>query len=124
MKKFAAALSFFTVFCLVLPVFAVDKAAVSNNVDAIVQAIEAGQDITGLKAETMKPYAFIMKEDGQMLVHPTLAGKNLKEAAEPVYNALLEATPEGVWVEYEWKGKQKNTFARKTATNLIVGSGY
>jgi hypothetical protein len=34
------------------------------------------------------------------------------------------ATPEGTWVKYEWKGKEKNTYVKKTKGNLIVGSGY
>ena len=57
-------------------------------------------------------------------MHPALVGKSLKEVAEPVYNELLKATDDGVWITYEWKGKEKNTYVRKAKGGLIVGSGY
>lgn len=124
MKRFVLVLSVLSLFCFTTSAFAVDEAAISKNVDEIVVGLEGGADITSFTADAYDPYAFIMQEDGQMLVHPTLTGQSLKEAAEPVYQALLQATPDGVWVEYEWKGKMKHTYARKTTTNLIVGSGY
>ena len=49
--------------------------------------------------DAFEPYAFIMQEDGKMLVHPSLTGENLMEKAPPVYQALMKANPEGVWVE-------------------------
>lgn len=124
MKRFALVLSLFAVLFFVTGAWAVDKAAISNNVDTIVADIESGKDIMSFKADAYEPYAFIMEEDGKMLVHPTLAGKSLKEEAPPVYDALMQASPEGIWVKYEWKGKEKNTYAKRTASNLIVGSGY
>jgi hypothetical protein len=42
----------------------------------------------------------------------------------PIYEALQAATPEGVWLTYEWGGSEKNTYAKKTSNNLTVGSGY
>jgi len=124
MKRFALVLSVFTVFFLVAGAWALDKAVISGNVDTIVAGIESGKDIMSFKADAYDPYAFIMEEDGKLLVHPSLAGKSLKEVAPPVYAALMQASPEGTWVKYEWKGKVKNTYAKKTTGNLIVGSGY
>ncbi len=124
MKRFTLMLSFFAVFFAVLSAWAADRGAISNTVDTIVVEIENGKDLTGIKADAYEPYAFVMEQDGTLLVHPTLAGKNLKEAAPPAYAALMQASPEGAWVKYEWKGKEKNTYAKRTTNNLIVGSGY
>lgn len=124
MKRIAVVLSVFAVIFVVTSAWAVDKDAISKNVDTIVAGIEGGKDATGFKSDAFEPYAFIMEESGKLLVHPTLAGESLKEKAPPVYDALTKATPEGVWVEYEWKGKVKHTYAKKTKSNLIVGSGY
>lgn len=38
--------------------------------------------------------------------------------------ALVKATPGGSWVDYEWQGKKKYTYAKKTKSGLIVASGY
>jgi hypothetical protein len=65
-----------------------------------------------------------MEEDGTLVVHPSLEGKSLKEAAMPAYEAVMKATPEGTWVMYEWKGAEKNAYVRKTKSGEIVGSGY
>jgi hypothetical protein len=124
MKRFMIVLSLFAVFFLTERALAIDKATISTNVDIIVTGIESGKDVKTYKADTYDPYAFIMKEDGKMLVHPSLAGESLKEKALPVYTALLQATQDGVWLEYEWQGKIKHTYAKKTNNNLIVGSGY
>ncbi|MGB3211733.1 MAG: hypothetical protein WBB19_13600 [Desulforhopalus sp.] len=124
MKRSVIALSFFAVFFIAAGGWAVDKTAISKNVDTIVAGIDNGKDINGYKADAYDPYAFVMEEGGKMLVHPTLVGKSLKEEAPPVYDALMQATLEGTWVKYEWKGKEKNTYAKKTKSNLIVGSGY
>jgi hypothetical protein len=125
MKRLAVVLSLFSVLLLTTgAIAAVDKNAISSNVNAIVAEIEKGKSPTDISADAYQPYAFIMEENGMMVVHPSLAGQSLKEKALPVYEALLQATPKGVWVEYEWKGKTKHTFAKKTKDNLIVGSGY
>lgn len=125
MKRLAVVLSLIFVLCIVAVSLAtVDEAAISNNVDTIVAEIESGKNATDYAADAYEPYVFIMEEDGMMLVHPSLAGESLKEKAPPVYEALMEATPEGVWVQYEWQGKTKHTYAKKTKDNLIVGSGY
>lgn len=102
---------------------AVDRATVIANVEAIVEMIENGRDARAIKAEDFNPYAFIMEVDGTMLVHPALSGVDFKEKLSPVYTALSRADEGGVWVEYEWHGKLKHTYAQKTG-NLIIGSGY
>ena len=112
--------------CLVAGAFAADKDAIKKQVDEIVVSIDSGkkaQDFEGA-AQNKPHYVFIMEEDGQMFVHPSLVGQSLKEKAGPVYNECSKATADGTWVEYEWKGKQKNTYVRKTKDGLIVGSGY
>lgn len=122
-------------FCFVTSAFAADKAAIKKQVDTIVAAINGGKTAADFKsAATNKPsYVFIMEEDGNLLVHPSLIGQsptgkhetfNLKEKAQPVYKEVIKATTEGVWVSYEWKGKKKHTYVRKTNSGLIVGSGY
>ena len=112
--------------CLATGVFAADKDAIKKQVDTIVVAIDGGKKADDFKsaAQNKPNYVFIMKEDGNMLVHPSLVGKSLKEKAAPVYNECSKATADGAWVKYEWKGKEKNTYVRKTKDGLIVGSGY
>lgn len=125
MKRLVVALSLISVLCLAAASFAnVDEAAISTNVNTIVAGIDSGKSASEFPATAYEPYAFIMEENGKMLVHPSLTGESLAEKAPPVYQALKDATPEGVWVEYEWQGKTKHTYARKTKDNLIVGSGY
>jgi hypothetical protein len=105
-------------------VLAADKAAIKKNVDGIVAGIDGGKMATDFKANDYTPYVFIMEEGGMLLVHPSLAGQSLKEKAGPVYDAVAKATAEGVWVDYEWKGKHKHSYVKKTHSGLIVGSGY
>lgn len=124
MKNIAALLSLLSIMLLATTVPAINKGDISKNVDNIVSGLEAGKKAEEFKSDAYEPYAFIMKEDGVMIVHPSLAGKSLKEKAQPVFDALSQATPGGVWVQYTWKGKVKNTYAKKTTNNLIVGSGY
>ena len=112
--------------CLVAGAFAADKDAIKKQVDEIVVSIDSGKKAQDFKdaAQNKPSYVFIMKEGGQMLVHPSLVGQSLKEKALPVYNECSKATADGTWVKYEWKGKEKNTYVRKTKDGLIVGSGY
>ncbi|NIQ87571.1 hypothetical protein GWN49_00030 [Candidatus Bathyarchaeota archaeon] len=112
--------------CLATGALAADKDAIKKQVDEIVVSIDSGkkaQDFTGA-AQNKPHYVFIMEEGGQMLVHPSLVGQSLKDKAAPVYNECSKATADGTWVKYEWKGKEKNTYVRKTKDGLIVGSGY
>ena len=112
--------------CLATGAFAADKDAIKKQVDEIVVSIDSGKkadDFMGA-AQNKPHYVFIMEEGGQLLVHPKLVGQSLKEKAEPAYNACSKATADGTWVTYEWDGKEKNTYVRKTKDGLIVGSGY
>jgi hypothetical protein len=113
-------------FCLTTSAFAADKAGIKKQVDKIVAAIDGGKTAGDFKsaAQNKPHYVFIMEENGMLLVHPSLAGQSLKEKAEPVYKECVKATAKGVWVSYEWKGKKKHTYVRKTKSGLIVGSGY
>ena len=124
MKRFTVLLSIMAMMFVAVSAWAADRAVVSKNVDTIVAELDGGKDASTFKADAYDPYIFILEENGMLLVHPSLAGKNLKEAAPPAYEAVVKATPGGTWVKYEWKGKEKNTYVKKTAKNLIVGSGY
>ena len=105
---------------------AADKAAIQKQVDEIVVAIDGGKTAADFKdAAKREPYyVFIMQENGNLLVHPKLEGQSLKEKAEVVYNAVVKGTTAGSWVEYEWQGKKKNTYVKKTKSGLLVGCGY
>ena len=127
MKKFAMiSLTLIFSLCLATGALAADKDAIKKQVDDIVVAINGGKTAADFaSAAQNKPYyVFIMEEGGNLLVHPSLVGQSLKEKAEPVYNECAKATADGVWVGYVWKEKQKHTYVRKTASGLIVGSGY
>ncbi len=120
-------LAIFAVVCFAtLGHAAADKDAIKKQVDEIVVAMDGGKTAADFKdAAKREPYyVFIMQEDGKLLVHPALEGQNLKEKAAPVFEAVVKGTPEGVWVDYEWQGKMKHTYVRKTKGALIVGSGY
>ena len=117
-------LSLAVVFFLATGSFAADKDAIKKNVDGIVAEIDGGKDAKTFNANDYTPYAFIMEKDGMLVVHPSLAGDSLKEKAAPVYEALIKSTPEGTWVDYEWKGKMKHSYVKTTQGGLIVGSGY
>jgi len=104
---------------------AVDEAAIAANVDAVVAGIDGGKAPTDYKADEFDPYVYIMEEGGMLLVHPSLQGQSLgEEKYKPVYEAIIQATAEGVWVEYEWGGAMKKAYVKKTQGGLIVGSGY
>ncbi len=122
---------FYSVVCMLCVIslcstgaFAVDKDAIKKNVDSIVKEIDKGKAADSFKANDYTPYAFIMKKNGILVVHPSLAGESLKKKAPPVYEALLKSKSLGVWVDYVWKEKQKHSYVRTTTSGLIVGSGY
>ena len=126
MKK-ALLIGFVLVFGLYLAsaALAADEAAIKSNVDQIVEGINGGKAPTDFNAGDYDPYVFIMEQEGTMLVHPKLMGKSLNtEEYKPVYDALIQSTPEGTWVEYEWQGAGKKSYVRTTDGGLIVGSGY
>ncbi|MFO7496633.1 MAG: hypothetical protein R6X05_13495 [Desulfobacterales bacterium] len=110
--------------CLSFNVFAADKDAIQKNVEDIAAAIDGGKAPAEFKANDYDPYAFIMEASGNLIVHPTLAGKNLQEESAPLYDVIIQSTPEGIWVDYEWQGKMKHSYLKTTQSGLIVGSGY
>lgn len=127
MKKYVLMMTVLVVgLSLATGVFAADKDAIKKQVDDIVMAIDSGKMVGDFKeAAYNKPYyVYILEESGTLLVHPSLAGQSLKEKAMPVYEAVAKATPEGTWVTYQWQGKEKNAYVRKTKSGAIVGSGY
>lgn len=124
MKRLFFVVAIVAMACFSTQLFAGDKAAISKNVDEVVAAIDGGKDPASFAADAYTPYVFIMEKDGMLLVHPSLAGKDLKTEAMAIYEALQAASAEGVWLKYEWKGKEKNTYAKATTNNLIVASGY
>jgi len=123
MKRFAVIWPFVVIFLLATGFSAADRAAIKQNVDEMVTTINNGKAATSYAAQAYTPYVFIMEESGRLLVHPDLKGEYLPEKAAPIYAALQQATPGGIWVTYFWKGTEKHTYARKTNNNLTVGSG-
>ena len=105
---------------------AADKDAIKAQVDEIAVAIEGGKPVSDFAdaAKRQPHYVYIIEESGNVLVHPSLVGESLKEKAAVAYDAVVQATLEGNWVTYEWDGKEKNAYVRKTKTGVIVGSGY
>lgn len=127
MKKYCLiALAIIVSLSLTGIVSADDKDAIKAQVDEIVMAIDGGKMASDFADAAKKEpyYVYILEEDGKVLVHPSLVGENLKEKAAPAYDAVVQATPEGTWVKYEWKGAEKNAYVRKTKDGAIVGSGY
>jgi hypothetical protein len=125
MKRIVAILSMLALFFVVTDALAIDKVAISTNVENIVVELDAGVDAASFQSDSCCcPYVFIMEEDGKLLVHPSFQGESLKEMALPVYQALVAADPSGVWIQYEWKDNIKNTFTKRSKNNLIVCSGY
>ena len=105
-------------------VLAEDKISAEKNVNEMIALLDSGREASSVAPDAFTPYVFVMDQDGRLLVHPTLAGEDLKEKARPIYDILLQATPEGLWVEYSWKGKDKRTFIKRYQERLIVASGY
>ena len=123
MRRIAALLSLLAILLTAAPLLAADEATIKKQVDNMVEAINNGKPPASYAADAYQPYVFIMEANGLLLVHPYLAGESLPEKAAPIYQALQQATTEGIWVEYFWKGAQKHTYVRRTKNNLTVGSG-
>nr|WP_306547125.1 cache domain-containing protein [Desulfobulbus sp.] len=124
MKRLMAMLYMVAVVLFATQAFSADKEAITKNVDEVVAAINGGKGAASFAPDAYTPYAFIMEAEGKLIVHPTLAGKDLKVEGMPIYEAIKAATPQGGWVKYVWKEKEKNTYIKRTNNNLIVGSGY
>ena len=126
-RVLTACLTMVFVLTVALSAFAAEpnRDAFKKKVDDVVVALNGGKSAADFTAAAKDdPYIFIMKGDGTMEVHPSLAGKNIMGDMEPVYKELVKADASGVWVKYQWQGKEKNTYVRKTKDGLIVGSGY
>ena len=123
MRRIAALLSLLALVLTAAPLLATDEAAIKKNVDSMVEAINNGKPPASYAADAYDPYAFIMAADGLLIVPPYLAGEYLPEKAAPIYQALQQATTEGIWVDYFWKGAKKHTYVRRTKNNLTIGSG-
>lgn len=98
---------------------------IKNQVDEVVASIDSGkkaEDFKGLSIRGIEDL-FIVDPDGTLLVHPELVGQNLK-AWKAIYDAIVQATTEGLWVEYEHSRFPKRTYVKKTKGGLIVASGY
>lgn len=106
------------------PAGANEEQLVKQRVDTMVEAINHGKPATDFAADAYTPYVFIMEASGKLLVHPYLQQEYLPEKAAPIYEVLQQATKEGLWVQYLWKGKEKKSYVRRTNNNLIIGSGY
>jgi signal transduction histidine kinase len=125
MKRLMVMLSMVAVVLFATQAFSAgNKEEIAKNVDEVVAAINGGKSAESFTHDAYTPYVFIMEADGKLLVHPTLAGKDLKQEGMPIYEAIKGATDKGQWVKYMWKEKEKNTYVKKTNNNLIVGSGY
>ena len=92
-----------------------DKDAIKMQVDEIVVAIDGGKTAADFKDAAKKEpyYVYIMEEDGTLAVHPSLEGKSLKEAAAPAYEAVMKATPEGTWVQYDLERHREKRLCQK-----------
>lgn len=91
--------------CLSTVAMAADEGAIKGNVDAIAAGIDDGKAHTDYKPGDYDPYVFIMEKGGKMVVHPSKQGHSLNtDEFKPVYDALVQSTPDGVWVEYQWAG--------------------
>jgi len=126
-RVLTACLAMVFVLTVALSVFAQrpDRDAIKKKVDEIVTAINSGKTAADFKAAAKEdPFVFIMKMDGTMLVHPTLADKNIKADYEQMYKVVSKADANGTWVTYEvFPGWNLNTYVRKTKDELIVGCG-
>ena len=101
-------------------VLAEDKISAEKNVSEMIALLDSGREATSIAPDAFTPYVFVMDQDGRLLVHPTLSGEDLKEKARPIYDILQQATPEGMWVEYSWKGKDKRTFIKRYQGRLSL----
>lgn len=124
MKRLALFISLFALCIFVENSWAIEKSTIMKTVDDLAVEIENGKEISGIKADAYDPYVFVMEEGGLMLVHPKFAGKDYKKELPAIYDALMQAGPEGTWIKYVWDDKEKNSYVKRTKNNLIVGSGY
>jgi hypothetical protein len=110
--------------CFATCSFAADKKEIEKSVSSVIMAGIFNDKACKDKAPEGL-YIFVMKKEGELLVHPSKDA--IKDLSTPkykvIYDELIKATSDGVWVQYQWKDKEKNTFV-KTSGNKIVGCGY
>ncbi|MFO7749539.1 MAG: hypothetical protein R6V54_05550 [Desulfobacteraceae bacterium] len=104
--------------------FAADKKAIEKSVSSVVFS-GIYNDTACKEAAPEGLYIFVMEEGGKLLVHPKKeAIKNLNTPKfKVIYDELIKATSDGLWVQYMWNGKEKNTYVKKSGSK-IVGCGY
>ncbi len=123
-KSVLFSLVLFVGLCFATCSFAADKKEIEKSVSSVVMAGIFNDKACEAKAPESL-YIFVMKKDGELLVHPSKDA--IKDLSTPkykvIYDELIKATSDGVWVQYQWKGKEKNTFVKKSG-NKIVGCGY
>eukprot|EP00831_Metopus_contortus_P047479 TRINITY_DN3832_c0_g1_i1.p2 TRINITY_DN3832_c0_g1~~TRINITY_DN3832_c0_g1_i1.p2 ORF type:complete len:121 (-),score=33.50 TRINITY_DN3832_c0_g1_i1:41-403(-) len=60
-------------------------------------------------------YIFVMEENGKLLVHPKKDA--IKDLNSPkykvIYDELIKATEDGIWVQYQWDVKKKKKKKKK-----------
>jgi len=98
---------------------------IKKQVDEVVAALDSGkkaEDFKGLSIKGIEDL-FIVGPGGTLLVHPEYVGQNLK-TWRATYDAIVQATTEGLWVEYEHHRLPKRSYVKKTKGGLIVASGY
>ncbi|MBF0303309.1 MAG: hypothetical protein HQK73_09730 [Desulfamplus sp.] len=110
--------------CVPFSAIAADKEAIEKGVSAVVSSGKLDDETCKANAPESL-YIFVMEEGGKLLVHPKKdAIQNLNAPKyQVIYDEVKKASPEGVWVKYNWDGKEKNTFVKKVG-DKIVGCGY
>lgn len=125
MKKVAlVGLVLFLGIYLPFSAIAADKGAIEKGVSAVVSSGHF-DDAVCKKNAPESLYIFVMEESGKLIVHPKKdAIKNLNAPKyKVIYDELIKASSSGTWVQYQWGGKEKNTFVKKSG-DKIVGCGY
>ncbi len=123
-KSILIAVVLFVGFGLATSCFAADKQEIEKAVSSVVLSGIFNDKVCKDRAPEGL-YIFVMEEGGKLLVHPSKDA--IKDLSTPkykvIYDELIKATTDGVWVQYQWQGKEKNTFVKKEG-NKIVGCGY
>jgi len=123
-KSVLFSLVLFIGLCFATCAFAADKHEIEKSVSSVVLAGIFNDKACKDKAPEGL-YIFVMEKEGKLLVHPSKDA--IKDLSTPkykvIYDELIKATSDGVWVQYQWKGKEKNTFV-KSSGDKIVGCGY
>lgn len=123
-KTFLLSFALFIGLCWAASSFAADKKAIEKAVSSV--ALAGVYNAEACKSNAPEGlYIFVMEKNGKLLVHPSKDA--IKDLSTPkykvIYDELIKATSDGVWVQYQWKGKEKNTFVKDDGMK-IVGCGY